>query len=250
MSWPVVVVVGWLGWALFVAAALALRRRMALVADAEHELRGAATAIGLALDAPAGGGLASPLVRLQAERMTAALADLSRARGARPPARTELAAGRLAQVLANVSANAAEHGLGPVRVESERVGRVVRLEVSNEDGPGRRVAGSGRGRGLRIAKRAARELGGRVSLERIDGVTRAVIELPAAEAEAEAEVRAGADADAEAEAEARAGAEADARAGAEADARAGAEARAGADAEARVGAEAERAGRDDRRRAA
>jgi signal transduction histidine kinase len=186
-----VAVIGWLGWALFVAAALTLRRRMALLADAEHELRGAATAIGLAVDTPATGGLASPLVRLQAQRMTAALADLARARGARPSASPELPAGRLAQVLANVSANAAEHGVGPVRVESERVGRVVRLEVSNEGsgsaspgaGRGSRSAATGRGRGLRIAKRAARELGGRVGLERVDGVTRAVIELPAAEAE-------------------------------------------------------------------
>jgi Histidine kinase-, DNA gyrase B-, and HSP90-like ATPase len=168
---------GWLGWALFVAAAVTLRRRTALVADAEHELRGAATAIGLAAEA-------SPAVEVQVHRMAAALADLARARGERPPPATELAGGRLAQVLANVSANAAEHGVGPVRVSSERVGRVVRLEVSNEErsGRGTRPATAGRGRGLRIAKRAARELGGRVSLERVDGVTRAVIELPASEA--------------------------------------------------------------------
>jgi signal transduction histidine kinase len=177
VSWVVFVALGWLGWALFLAAALALRRRMALVADAEHELRGAATAIGL-------GAEASPLVELQVARMMTALADLARARGERPPAPGELAAGRLGQVLANVSANAAEHGVGPVRVSSERVGQVVRLEVSNEE----RAGGSprpatGRGRGLRIAKRAARELGGRVSLERVDGVTRAVIELPAADGE-------------------------------------------------------------------
>jgi hypothetical protein len=47
-----VAAIGWLGWALFVAAALTLRRRMALLADAEHELRGAATAIGLARARP------------------------------------------------------------------------------------------------------------------------------------------------------------------------------------------------------
>src|SRR4029453_16464790 len=109
VSWVVVVAVGWLGWALFVAAALALRRRMALVADAEHELRGAATAIGLAVEE-------SPLVELQVSRVEAPLADLGRAGGERPPPRAELAAGRLAQVLANVSANAAEHGVGPVKV--------------------------------------------------------------------------------------------------------------------------------------
>ena len=176
MSWVVVGALGWMGWALLAAGALAMRRRMALVADAEHELRGAATAIGLAVDAP-------PLVQLQVDRMTAALADLGRARGARPPAPADLAASRLAQVLANVSANAAEHGVGPVHVRSERIGRVVRFEVSNQEAPvgERRPAAAGRGRGLRIADRAARELGGRVRLERVEGVTRAVIELPAGE---------------------------------------------------------------------
>jgi signal transduction histidine kinase len=177
VSWVVVVSLGWLGWALFAAGALAMRRRMALVADAEHELRGAAAAIGLAADE-------SPPLQLQVDRMTAALADLARARGARPLAPAELAAGRLAQVLANVSANAAEHGVGPVHVRSERSGRVVRFEVSNREAPKSvRPAAAGRGRGLRIAKRAARELGGRVTLERVDGVTRAVIELPAGEAQ-------------------------------------------------------------------
>jgi hypothetical protein len=40
----------WGGWAVAVAAVLVLRRRLAVMADAEHELRGAATAIGLALE--------------------------------------------------------------------------------------------------------------------------------------------------------------------------------------------------------
>jgi signal transduction histidine kinase len=177
VSW-LVLAFGWVGWALLVAAALVMRRRMALVADAEHELRGATTAIGL-------GAEASPLVQLQVDRMTVALADLARARGARLPATADLAAGRLAQVLANVSANAAEHGVGPVHVRSEQIGRLVQLEVSNQAAPGSgaRPAAAGRGRGLRIAQRAARQLGGRVTLERVDGVTRAVIELPAHEPE-------------------------------------------------------------------
>jgi signal transduction histidine kinase len=50
--------------------------------------------------------------------------------------------------------------------------------VSNEPGAGRAPA-AGRGRGLRVAKRAARELGGRVAVISEDGQTRAVIELPA-----------------------------------------------------------------------
>jgi signal transduction histidine kinase len=156
VSWAVC----WIGWALAVGGALAMRRRLALVADAEHELRGAATALGLIAER-------SPAVSLQIERMDAALADLAAARGARPPAPADLEAGRLAQVLANVGANAAEHGVGPVRVE-----------VSNSAAASARAA-AGRGRGLRIAKRAARELGGQVTLVRENGETRAVIELPA-----------------------------------------------------------------------
>jgi signal transduction histidine kinase len=173
----VLLALAWAGWGLAVAAALALRRRTALVADAEHELRGAATAIGVAAEASRDPGLAGPLVRLQVDRMNAALADLARARGARPGAAADLEAGRLAQVLANVSANAAEHGVGPVEVSGERDGQVLRLEVSNEAAatPPERA---GRGRGLRIAKRAARGLGGRVRLERAGGVARTVIELP------------------------------------------------------------------------
>jgi signal transduction histidine kinase len=52
--------------------------------------------------------------------------------------------------------------------------------VANGDGAaayGRRRPG--RGRGLRIARRAARKLGGRLTVEREGGVTRAVVELPA-----------------------------------------------------------------------
>ena len=79
-----------------------------------------------------------------------------------------------------MAANAAEHGLGPVAVRARREGAVAWLEVANADGEprGRR---SGRGRGLRIARRAARKLGGRLIVEREDGVTRAVVELPSEE---------------------------------------------------------------------
>jgi signal transduction histidine kinase len=162
---------------------LAVRRRLALVADAEHELRGAATAIGLAAQRDP-----SPLVELELDRMTAALADLAEARGARPAAPPDLEAGRLAQVLGNLIANAAEHGVGSVEVGARREGGVVRLELSNADRgegaarPDGRARGHGRGRGILIAKRAARELGGRVSVEREGGVTRTVVELPAADA--------------------------------------------------------------------
>jgi C4-dicarboxylate-specific signal transduction histidine kinase len=167
VSWAVC----WFGWAFALAAAWTLRRRMARVADAEHELRGAATAIGLAGEVP-------PSLRLQLDRMEAALADLAAARGAGAPPASDLEAGRLAQVLGNVIANAAEHGMGPVEVRAMRPasGR-LRLELRNRDRD-RGGARAGRGRGVVIAKRAARELGGRVSVVSEDGFTRTVVELP------------------------------------------------------------------------
>jgi signal transduction histidine kinase len=161
VSWAIC----WVGWALALAAAWTLRRRMGRLADAEHELRGAATAIGLA-------GEASPAVALQLDRMEAALADLAAARGACPPPASDLDAGRLAQVLGNVIANAAEHGVGPVEV------RAVHLELLNRDRATGGGQGRGRGRGLVIARRAASELGGSVRVERKDGITRTVVELP------------------------------------------------------------------------
>jgi signal transduction histidine kinase len=161
VSWAVC----WVGWALALAAAWTLRRRMTRLADAEHELRGAVTAIGLA-------GEHDPLLQLQLDRIAAALADLAQARGATAPPPPDLEAGRVAQVLANVISNAAEHGAGPVEV------RGVRLELRNRDRRNVGAPGLGRGRGLLIAKRAARELGGRVTVESEGGFTRTVVELP------------------------------------------------------------------------
>jgi signal transduction histidine kinase len=174
-------VVGWLGWALALAAAWALRRRMTRLADAEHELRGAATAIALLAER-------TPELRLELDRLGAGLAELAAARGARVTASADVEAGRLAQVLGNVAANAAEHGVGPVTVRARRGRGVAWLEVANADRAGPLPRGGGgqrlRGRGLRIAERAARQLGGRLTVERQGGVTRAVVELPAKEAEA------------------------------------------------------------------
>jgi signal transduction histidine kinase len=173
VSW----VLCWVGWAFALAAAWTLRRRMERLADAEHELRGAATAIGVIVGA-------DPALRLQIARMTAALADLAEARGAEPPASAELEEGRLAQVLGNVIANAAEHGVGPVHARWSRAqSGALRLELRNRDREPGGGARGGRGRGISIAKRAARALGGRVSVEREDGFTRAVIELPEPEAD-------------------------------------------------------------------
>lgn len=162
----------WIGWALAGAALWMLRRRFARIADAEHELRGAATALGLVAEP-------TPPVGLELERMHAALADLAQARGAGEPPPSGLDAGRLAQVLGNVIANAAEHGVGPVEVRGLREGGVARLEVLNRDRDNGIDRGGQRGRGLVIAKRAASDLGGRVRVERANGATRTIVELPA-----------------------------------------------------------------------
>ena len=63
-------------------------------------------------------------------------------------------------------ANAAEHGSGPVRVIGRPHEGGVRVEVRN------------RGRGLQIAKRAAEELGGRLSFEIVGDGAVATLDLP------------------------------------------------------------------------
>jgi signal transduction histidine kinase len=172
VSWreALLVAFGWTGWAVALAALWTLWRRLERVADAEHELRGAVT--GLAAEREP-----SVLVALQIDRVRAALEDLAEARGARAVAPADLEAGRLAQVLANVIANAAEHGVGPVEVRGRTEDGMARLEVRNRP-VGAAGPAPGRGRGLLIARRAARQLGGRVSVESDDGVTRTVVELP------------------------------------------------------------------------
>jgi hypothetical protein len=177
----VLAAVAGLGWSIGLASALALRHHRMVAADAEHELRGAATAITLAAERmERGGGVAelAAVARLELARMDAALCGLGGPGegGARRSA--DIDAGRLAQVLGNVIDNAAEHGIGPATVRSWREGAVVRLEVANRAAEGRRRAGK-RGRGIAIAERAAQALGGRLRVESEGGVTRAVVELPA-----------------------------------------------------------------------
>jgi C4-dicarboxylate-specific signal transduction histidine kinase len=181
------------GWGLALGLCLAMRRRLSLVADAEHELRGAAAAIGLAADRVARTGATigfSSLVRLQLDRMAAGLEDLAAARAPRRAARVatldagEMDAGRLAQVLGNLIANATEHGIGSVDVRTSRPGGAVRIEIRNRNRPkeledASTARAEGRGRGLAIAERAARELGGRLNVESRAGETRAELELPA-----------------------------------------------------------------------
>lgn len=215
-------VLGWVVAALAGAAFLELRRRLELVARAEHEIRGPLTAVVLGLESD---GRAAAL-RSEAGRLRLSLEELRAARaGRRVPARVEaveleaavrasaasweaparLAGGevsldwragpapmhadgrRVAQALGNVLANAVEHGGGRVRVSGRRTAAGVRVEVSDA-GPGFAAAGApdraaGHGRGLAVASRAVREAGGRLRVESAPEGAIVALELPAAEPE-------------------------------------------------------------------
>lgn len=170
------------------------------IARAEHELRGAATALALACEAlrrdPAARGHAA-VIEAQLDRLRAGLADLAAARGercgpeptpvelsaliraaARPwqgievewdggPVVTELDRRRFAKALGNVLANAAEHGGGDIRVVGGARNGGIRVEVRN------------RGHGLRIASDAAEELGGSLRVELGEEEAVATLDLPA-----------------------------------------------------------------------
>ena len=97
---------------------------------------------------------------------------------------------RLAQAVANLIANAAEHGGGQIRVSVAVARGHVRLEVA-DDGPGlsrpvaelARTARGGRGsrgRGLAVALAAAQDAGGRLTTAPSAAGARVVLELPAA----------------------------------------------------------------------
>ncbi len=170
------------------------------IARAEHELRGAATALALVCEAlrrdPAASHHAA-VIDAQLDRLRAGLSDLAAARRgqsteAEPEevelsALTSAAAGpwsetaveweggpvrarvdrrRFAQALGNLLANAAEHGSGPVQVIGRPHEGGVRVEVRN------------RGRGLQIATRAAEQLGGRLSFEIVGDGAVATLDLP------------------------------------------------------------------------
>ncbi|MBA2506246.1 MAG: hypothetical protein H0V29_09915 [Thermoleophilaceae bacterium] len=145
-----------------------LRRRLALVADAEHELRGPVTALSLGIEALARAAGRPHGLDCDLARVRLALEDLGAARsGRRARASSEL---RSAQALGNLVANAEEHGGGLRSVSSRQVGSLLRLEVAD------------RGRGMAIARRAAADAGGRVDLDLRPGGSLAVLELPAPEA--------------------------------------------------------------------
>jgi nitroreductase len=181
------------GWGVAFSLGVSMRRRISLAADAEHELRGAAAAIGLAAERVSRTGATvafSSLVRLQLDRMAAGLQDLAVARAPRRAgwagalSDAEMDAGRLAQVLGNLIANATEHGVGSVDVRTSRPAGAVRIEIRNRNRPRElddvsASRAAGRGRGLAIAERAARDLGGRLRVESAGGETLAELELPA-----------------------------------------------------------------------
>jgi two-component system sensor histidine kinase MtrB len=174
------------------------------LARAEHELRGATTALALTAERlrkdPAAREHAHVL-DAQLDRLRAGLADLQAAQGDRavpggpekeqvelprlaaaavgpwegasfewegPPLSAELDRRRFAKALGNVLANAAEHGRGDIRVTGRAHNGGVRLEVRN------------RGRGLTIASKAAEELGGSLSFEMVGDTAVATLDLPAA----------------------------------------------------------------------
>jgi signal transduction histidine kinase len=208
------------------AALTRLRRRLRLVERAEHELRGPATALGLACERmrrERTGARHAAMLRVQLDRLDAGLADLAAARTGRAsvsraapselravaraalapwetspgrvtfgwlggPAPARVDRGALAKALGNLVANAAEHGEGQIRVRGRTTPSGVRIEIRNRN---RRTVGvpvtpsaarsiPARGRGLRIAERAARQLGGRVLVHLGGAETVAVLELPRA----------------------------------------------------------------------
>ena len=214
-----IAVIGWLLALGAAARALVLRRRLELVADAEHELRGPLAALALAAEASRRRARSVPVsaVEGQLERARAGLADLVAARSGRraatPAARQELGelveraadawsvtgadvrldwraggaaalvdSGRLSQALGNLLANAVEHGGAAVTVRGIRTGRRVRIELRNSSQTfGRGASRGGRGRGLPIAERAVREAGGALQVTRNEREIVAAIELSIAE---------------------------------------------------------------------
>jgi len=184
---------------------------------AEHELRGAATALALVCEALRRDPAArhhGAAIEAQLDRLRAGLGDLEAARTGKSvapvpepvevsaltraamefawvggPVPAQLDRGRFAQALGNLLANAAEHGAGQVRVIGRAKDGRVTLEVSNRVARGTRSARretaearetGERGRGLVIASHAAEELGGRLSFEIVGDSAVATLDIPAA----------------------------------------------------------------------
>jgi signal transduction histidine kinase len=210
----VIAALGLIGWgvaAVMAAAVIVLSHRLELVARAEHEVRGPATVLSLAVERlrrdPAARRHVQPL-HLELERLAAALEDLRAARhggqATPPPATVDLegmahaaveswrpaleAKGRAATV--DWRAAGARVAAAPGRV-AQTLGNLVANAVEHGEGPlelrGRRTEGGvrlevvngERGRGLAVASAAAREAGGRLAFEARGGEAVAAVELPA-----------------------------------------------------------------------
>ena len=168
-------------------ARTAAGRRLAFVL--ESELARARTALADMSGAPLDGSRAAPLERL-VRSAAGAWAPAARngsieVEWAAGPALFTGSPGRVAQALGNLVSNAVEHGDGRVLVRGVPGHGAVRVEVASGGSPPAGAApavpaarGHGRGRGLRIAGRAARVAGGRLTVTAApDGVT-AALELP------------------------------------------------------------------------
>jgi signal transduction histidine kinase len=214
-------------WGLVLTPLLVLRHRLELIARAEHELRGPVTVLALACEQLARHEAAAHqgrLLEVQLDRLRAGLRDLEAARRGRRsaiyPSMVELRSfagaaiapwrhvlsregrgasltwegggaplridpGRLSQALGNLLANAVEHGAGDIELRGRRTSGGIRLEVRNRHRKG--IPPPRRGRGLAIAGKAARELGGRVRVDSLGDSVVAALELPDEPATAEAE---------------------------------------------------------------
>jgi two-component system, OmpR family, sensor histidine kinase MtrB len=181
-----------------------------LIARAEHELRGAATALALACESlrrdPAAGAHAA-MIDAQLDRLRAGLEDLDagrRATGEVPPAAPGAPLPDPAETvdLRNLARAASrpwgtsfewEGGPAPVNLDRRRFAKALGNVLANaaEHGSGDiRVTGHAhnggvrlqvrnRGRGLSIASEAAEELGGSLSFEIVDDTAVATLDLPA-----------------------------------------------------------------------
>jgi signal transduction histidine kinase len=170
------------GLALLVAGAslvwaLVLRRRLRRAADVEHELRGALTAVGLAAQRSRDAGLTAAYEGQLARVRSAAGGGGERCELAGLLPALTVPAGT-AVVLGNLVANAAEHGEGPLTVRIELVNRQPDRSLNGYGGYGLPSGSMKRGRGLRIAARAARTAGGRLDVRDDGGRFAAAVELP------------------------------------------------------------------------
>ena len=159
------------------AVAWRVRRRLAIVADAEHELRGPLTALGLLAVGLRRDGETELAAAIEAQvgRARAAVDDLS---GLGVPATGPAGGDQVYRALGNLVQNAVQHGEGDVILRAERSGDRLRLVVENPTrSPGGRRRG---GRGLRIAHTAAERAGGELVVSQRAGVRSSALELPAA----------------------------------------------------------------------